>query len=84
MLNLLHVAAEDSPKIVSEIIAHKRIRHINVRFQIPVLYLALCLIHRQFTGSDRVGKIIASQAAKYLKPCVLELGGKSAAVVSTR
>ncbi|CCM00836.1 uncharacterized protein FIBRA_02878 [Fibroporia radiculosa] len=34
-----------------------------------------------FTGSDRVGKIIAGEAAKYLKPCVLELGGKAPAVV---
>ncbi|KAI0927689.1 hypothetical protein AcV5_008162 [Taiwanofungus camphoratus] len=34
-----------------------------------------------FTGSDRVGKIIAMEAAKYLKPCVLELGGKAPVVV---
>ncbi|KAI0358014.1 aldehyde dehydrogenase [Trametes cingulata] len=34
-----------------------------------------------FTGSDRVGKIIAAEAAKYLKPCVLELGGKSPVIV---
>lgn len=38
----------------------------------------------QFTGSDRVGKILASEAAKYLKPCVLELGGKAPAVVSAK
>ncbi|KAH9477607.1 Vanillin dehydrogenase [Psilocybe cubensis] len=37
--------------------------------------------HVNFTGSDRVGKIIAMEAAKYLKPCVLELGGKSPAIV---
>ncbi|KAF9476799.1 aldehyde dehydrogenase [Pholiota conissans] len=34
-----------------------------------------------FTGSDRVGKIIAMEAAKHLKPCILELGGKAPAVV---
>ncbi|KAI0687148.1 aldehyde dehydrogenase [Cerioporus squamosus] len=34
-----------------------------------------------FTGSDRVGRIIAAEAAKYLKPCVLELGGKAPVVV---
>ncbi|KAF8189363.1 Aldehyde/histidinol dehydrogenase [Pholiota molesta] len=34
-----------------------------------------------FTGGDRVGKIIAMEAAKHLKPCILELGGKSPAVV---
>jgi benzaldehyde dehydrogenase (NAD) len=30
-----------------------------------------------FTGSTRVGKIIAGVCAKYLKPAVLELGGKA-------
>ncbi|MBW0448444.1 aldehyde dehydrogenase [bacterium M00.F.Ca.ET.228.01.1.1] len=30
-----------------------------------------------FTGSTRIGRIIATQCAKYLKPCVLELGGKA-------
>ena len=30
-----------------------------------------------FTGSTRVGKIIAATCAKYLKPVVLELGGKA-------
>lgn len=34
-----------------------------------------------FTGSDRVGKIIAAEAARHLKPCVLELGGKAPAIV---
>ncbi|KAJ6616495.1 Aldehyde/histidinol dehydrogenase [Mycena sp. CBHHK59/15] len=34
-----------------------------------------------FTGSDRVGRIIATEAAKHLKPTVLELGGKAPAVV---
>jgi len=34
-----------------------------------------------FTGSDRVGRIIATEAGKHLKPCVLELGGKAPAIV---
>jgi acyl-CoA reductase-like NAD-dependent aldehyde dehydrogenase len=34
-----------------------------------------------FTGSTRVGKIIAQLAAKYLKPVVLELGGKAAMLI---
>ncbi|EMD35484.1 hypothetical protein CERSUDRAFT_96599 [Gelatoporia subvermispora B] len=34
-----------------------------------------------FTGSDVVGRVIAGEAAKYLKPCIFELGGKSAVVV---
>lgn len=34
-----------------------------------------------FTGSTRVGRIIATQCAKYLKPSVLELGGKAPFIV---
>lgn len=34
-----------------------------------------------FTGSTRVGKIIAQKAAAYLKPVLLELGGKAPLVV---
>jgi acyl-CoA reductase-like NAD-dependent aldehyde dehydrogenase len=34
-----------------------------------------------FTGSTRVGKIIAMEAAKHLKPVLLELGGKAPLVV---
>jgi acyl-CoA reductase-like NAD-dependent aldehyde dehydrogenase len=34
-----------------------------------------------FTGSERVGSIIASTSGKYLKPCLLELGGKASAIV---
>ncbi|HWW49383.1 MAG TPA: aldehyde dehydrogenase [Xanthobacteraceae bacterium] len=34
-----------------------------------------------FTGSTRVGHIIAQTAAKYLKPVLLELGGKAPLVV---
>lgn len=34
-----------------------------------------------FTGSTRVGRIIAMTCAKYLKPVVLELGGKAPMVI---
>ena len=34
-----------------------------------------------FTGSTRVGRIIAEIAAKYLKPVLLELGGKAPLIV---
>lgn len=40
------------------------------------------LVHRiNFTGSDRVGRVIAGWAASVLKKCVLELGGKSPVIV---
>jgi acyl-CoA reductase-like NAD-dependent aldehyde dehydrogenase/ABC-type branched-subunit amino acid transport system ATPase component len=34
-----------------------------------------------FTGSTRVGRLIAATCAKYLKPVVLELGGKAPLIV---
>ena len=34
-----------------------------------------------FTGSTHVGKIVARQCAEYLKPVVLELGGKAPVIV---
>ncbi|KAI0919057.1 hypothetical protein AcW1_003468 [Taiwanofungus camphoratus] len=34
-----------------------------------------------FTGSDCIGKLIAAEAARYLKPCVFELGGKAPVLV---
>lgn len=38
--------------------------------------------HLLFTGSTRVGKLIAQAAAKNLTPVTLELGGKSPAIVA--
>ncbi len=43
--------------------------------------LALPFDHIFFTGSTRVGKVVAEAAAKYLTPVTLELGGKSPAIV---
>jgi acyl-CoA reductase-like NAD-dependent aldehyde dehydrogenase len=34
-----------------------------------------------FTGSTRVGRLVAELGARYLKPCLLELGGKAPLVV---
>ncbi|KAH8805278.1 Aldehyde/histidinol dehydrogenase [Xylogone sp. PMI_703] len=34
-----------------------------------------------FTGSTRIGKIIASLAGQYLKPVLMELGGKASAII---
>lgn len=34
-----------------------------------------------FTGSTQVGSSIASIAGKYLKPCILELGGKNCTII---
>jgi vanillin dehydrogenase len=37
--------------------------------------------HVNFTGSTRVGRIIAERAARHLKPVLLELGGKAPLIV---
>lgn len=37
--------------------------------------------HVNFTGSTRVGSIISSLAGKYIKPAILELGGKAPVIV---
>ena len=34
-----------------------------------------------FTGSTAVGKILAEKAGKYMKPILMELGGKAPAIV---
>lgn len=39
------------------------------------------VLFRSFTGSTRVGQIVAQLCGKYLKPVVLELGGKAPAIV---
>lgn len=38
--------------------------------------------HIFFTGSTRIGRIIAAAAAKYTTPLTLELGGKSPVIIS--
>ncbi|WP_299850855.1 coniferyl aldehyde dehydrogenase [uncultured Roseovarius sp.] len=45
-------------------------------------YSALPFDHLLFTGSTRVGKLVATAAAKNLTPVTLELGGKSPAVIA--
>ena len=37
--------------------------------------------HVNFTGSTRVGRVIAERAARHLKPVLLELGGKAPLIV---
>jgi aldehyde dehydrogenase (NAD+) len=36
-----------------------------------------------FTGSTEKGKLIAKAAAEYMTPTILELGGKSPAIVDS-
>ena len=43
--------------------------------------LTLRSVQVSFTGSTEVGQLVGAAAAKNIKPCTLELGGKSAAIV---
>ena len=63
VLNVVTNAPKDAAAIVSALIKHPAIRHIN------------------FTGSTKVGKVIARLAAEELKPVLLELGGKAPLLV---
>ena len=62
---------------------------LNVLYDRPcdaaVITLALIADSRvrkiTYTGSTRIGKIIATYAAKFVKPVLLELGGKCGAIV---
>jgi benzaldehyde dehydrogenase (NAD) len=50
--------------------------------QVVEAMVAMPAVRRvNFTGSTRVGKLIAQTCAKYLKPAILELGGKAPLVV---
>ena len=62
---------------------------LNVIFNAPADAAAIVealIAHRavrriNFTGSTRVGRLIAEISARHLKPCLLELGGKAPFVV---
>ncbi|KAH9944794.1 Aldehyde/histidinol dehydrogenase [Amylocystis lapponica] len=85
VLNFVAMPREDAPLRVAEIIAHPAVRRINVsspRAAHPdPSARTLLTAHPQFTGSDTTGRLIAAEAAKHLKPCIFELGGKSPVIV---
>jgi acyl-CoA reductase-like NAD-dependent aldehyde dehydrogenase len=62
-VNVVMNAPQDAASIVSTLIGHKAVRHVN------------------FTGSSHTGRIIAVEAARHLKPVLLELGGKAPLLV---
>ena len=48
---------------------------------VSALIAAPAVRHVNFTGSTRVGRIVAIKAAEHLKPALLELGGKAPLVI---
>lgn len=88
VLNVVHASTKDTPSVVEALIGNPLVRcaasicfegciSLPLIMQIPpALYHRLTIPRKvNFTGSTRVGAIIASLAGKYLKPTVLELGG---------
>ena len=51
--------------------------------EISQAFAALPFDHLLFTGSTRVGRLVAEVAAKNLTPITLELGGKSPAIIDS-
>lgn len=54
---------------------------LGVRFSHVSSHKLTFIALNSFTGSTRVGSIIAQTCGKHLKPVVLELGGKAPAIV---
>jgi coniferyl-aldehyde dehydrogenase len=52
-----------------------------VEVELATAFAALPFDHLVFTGSARVGRLVAEAAARNLTPVTLELGGKSPAIV---
>ncbi|KAF5379237.1 hypothetical protein D9615_006047 [Tricholomella constricta] len=57
------------------------VRVVNGAIPETTKLLSLQWDHIMYTGSGRVGKIVATAAAKYLTPVTLELGGKSPVII---
>ncbi|KIY64672.1 NAD-dependent aldehyde dehydrogenase [Cylindrobasidium torrendii FP15055 ss-10] len=72
--------AELFPKYVDPSV----IRVVNGSIPETAKMLELPYGHIMFTGSGRVGKIVAGAAAKTLTPVTLELGGKSPVIVDPK
>lgn len=68
-------------KIISETFSQNYISIIQGDRHTNTLLLAERYDLIFFTGSPSLGKIVMEAAAKYLTPCLLELGGKSPCVV---
>ncbi|OAJ93418.1 coniferyl aldehyde dehydrogenase [Vibrio bivalvicida] len=79
--------SEFTPKtnqVLSEIFAEIRefVYPVEGGTEIAKFFASLPFDHLLFTGSTKVGKLVASAAAKNLTPTTLELGGKSPAIVA--
>ncbi|KAK2461146.1 hypothetical protein APHAL10511_006673 [Amanita phalloides] len=87
--NAVVLKPSESSKAVSALLAElipkyvdpDLVRVVNGAVPETTRLLELRWDHIFYTGGERVGKIVASAAVKYLTPVTLELGGKSPAIV---
>ncbi|KAI9633985.1 aldehyde dehydrogenase domain-containing protein [Dioszegia hungarica] len=60
-------------------ILHYSDEHVAERVEQMIAHPDVRMVN--FTGSTNLGRILAAQCGKHLKPSIMELGGKSAAIV---
>jgi len=68
-------------RILSETFSKSEVRVFHGDAKVAESLLQHAWDHIFFTGSTRIGKVIALKAAEHLTPVTLELGGKSPAIV---
>lgn len=68
-------------ELVPKYLDQDLVRVVNGSIPETTKLLELQWDHILYTGSGRVGKIVAAAAAKHLTPVTLELGGKSPVVI---
>ena len=71
-------------KIISKIFPSDLVRVVEGDYKVASKLLKLKWDYIFFTGSVRVGKIVAAEAAKQLTPHTLELGGKSPCIIDKK
>lgn len=71
-------------QVLSEIFAQfgEYVRPVEGGADIAQYFSSLPFDHLIFTGSTKVGKLVAASAARNLTPVTLELGGKSPAIIA--
>lgn len=68
-------------RMLAEIFPDDHVAVVGEELANPAGFTELPFNHLIFTGSPRIGRIVAQAAAKNLVPVTLELGGKSPAIV---
>lgn len=76
--NVSRLLCEVFPKYIDE----KSIAVVEGGVDVSTYLLSLKFDHIFFTGSEKVGRIVAKAAAEHLTPVTLELGGKCPAIIT--